>query len=137
MAEPPSIIPIFPLPNFVLFPGVVAPLHIFEPRYREMIADVSSSHGRHVPRRTHPRLIVAETGIDDDPLTLRFDHQSMNTQTHTPAGFGEVRLQPGLALYVLWRRIGQHESAFGDGFHLDNTADSYVTEVPSIHVCAT
>ncbi|HLW69957.1 MAG TPA: LON peptidase substrate-binding domain-containing protein [Candidatus Binataceae bacterium] len=45
MAELPSIIPIFPLPNFVLFPGVLAPLHIFEPRYREMIADVSSSHG--------------------------------------------------------------------------------------------
>ncbi|MGH7840538.1 MAG: LON peptidase substrate-binding domain-containing protein [Steroidobacteraceae bacterium] len=45
MADLPSIIPIFPLPNFVLFPGVVAPLHIFEPRYREMIADVSSSHG--------------------------------------------------------------------------------------------
>lgn len=41
----PEIIPIFPLPNFVLFPAVTVPLHIFEPRYREMIADVSASHG--------------------------------------------------------------------------------------------
>jgi hypothetical protein len=32
-------IPLFPLPNCVLFPGVVQPLHIFEPRYREMISD--------------------------------------------------------------------------------------------------
>ena len=32
-------IPLFPLPNCVLFPGVVQPLHIFEPRYKEMIAD--------------------------------------------------------------------------------------------------
>lgn len=32
-------IPLFPLPNCVLFPGVVQPLHIFEPRYREMMED--------------------------------------------------------------------------------------------------
>jgi uncharacterized protein len=32
----PPIIPIFPLPNVVLFPGVFLPLHIFEPRYRTM-----------------------------------------------------------------------------------------------------
>jgi Lon protease-like protein len=30
----------FPLPNCVLFPGVVQPLHIFEPRYREMMEAV-------------------------------------------------------------------------------------------------
>jgi uncharacterized protein len=35
----PAIIPIFPLPNAVLFPGVFLPLHIFEPRYRAMVAD--------------------------------------------------------------------------------------------------
>jgi uncharacterized protein len=35
----PPTIPIFPLPNVVLFPQVFLPLHIFEPRYREMVAD--------------------------------------------------------------------------------------------------
>src|SRR5437660_1133908 len=30
---------LFPLPNLVLFPHVIQPLHIFEPRYREMMAD--------------------------------------------------------------------------------------------------
>jgi Lon protease-like protein len=35
----PPTIPIFPLPNVVLFPQVFLPLHIFEPRYREMTAD--------------------------------------------------------------------------------------------------
>ena len=34
----PSRIPIFPLPNVVLFPRVFLPLHVFEPRYREMVA---------------------------------------------------------------------------------------------------
>ena len=45
MTDTPTIIPIFPLPNLVLFPGLSVPLHIFEPRYREMIADVSETHG--------------------------------------------------------------------------------------------
>ena len=30
---------LFPLPNLVFFPQVVQPLHIFEPRYRQMTAD--------------------------------------------------------------------------------------------------
>ena len=40
----PSIIPLFPLPNVVLFPGVPLPLHIFEPRYRDMVRDAAASH---------------------------------------------------------------------------------------------
>jgi Lon protease-like protein len=35
----PSEIPLFPLPNVVLFPAALLPLHIFEPRYRAMTAD--------------------------------------------------------------------------------------------------
>ena len=35
----PPTLPLFPLPNVVLFPNVFLPLHIFEPRYREMVAD--------------------------------------------------------------------------------------------------
>jgi Lon protease-like protein len=35
----PPTIPIFPLPNVVLFPNVFLPLHVFEPRYREMVSD--------------------------------------------------------------------------------------------------
>ncbi len=38
----PSTIPVFPLPNVVLFPSVCLPLHIFEPRYRQMLADALS-----------------------------------------------------------------------------------------------
>jgi uncharacterized protein len=35
----PTTIPIFPLPNVVLFPHVFLPLHIFEARYRAMVED--------------------------------------------------------------------------------------------------
>lgn len=34
-----TLIPIFPLPNVVLFPGVFLPLHIFEERYLAMVKD--------------------------------------------------------------------------------------------------
>ncbi len=35
----PFALPIFPLPTVVLFPNVFLPLHIFEPRYRQMVAE--------------------------------------------------------------------------------------------------
>jgi hypothetical protein len=35
----PCEIPIFPLPNVVLFPAALLPLHIFEPRYRAMVSE--------------------------------------------------------------------------------------------------
>ena len=34
-----DLLPLFPLPSTVLFPNVFLPLHIFEPRYRDMVAD--------------------------------------------------------------------------------------------------
>jgi len=42
----PAEVPIFPLPNVFLFPGCVMPLHIFEPRYRQMVQDLLDRHGR-------------------------------------------------------------------------------------------
>ncbi len=39
MIKLPNIIPIFPLPNFILFPKTSVPLNIFEPRYLTMIDD--------------------------------------------------------------------------------------------------
>ena len=35
-------IPLFPLPGVVLLPGTLLPLHIFEPRYRQMVANALS-----------------------------------------------------------------------------------------------
>jgi hypothetical protein len=34
-----DLLPLFPLPNVVLFPNVFLPLHIFEPRYRDMVGE--------------------------------------------------------------------------------------------------
>ncbi len=39
MAQATEALKVFPLPSAVLFPHSVIPLHIFEPRYREMVKD--------------------------------------------------------------------------------------------------
>jgi ATP-dependent Lon protease len=53
-------VPVFPLPNAVLFPGALLPLHIFEPRYRAMIAYCLASHRALVVAR-----VAEELGRDD------------------------------------------------------------------------
>ena len=45
MTSLPPIVPIFPLPSVVLFPATVVSLHVFEPRYRQMVRDSSEGHG--------------------------------------------------------------------------------------------
>jgi Lon protease-like protein len=40
----PAVIPLFPLPNVVLFPQMPMPLHVFEPRYRKMVGDALETH---------------------------------------------------------------------------------------------
>ncbi len=51
----PSIVPVFPLSNFIIFPNTTVPLNIFEPRYIEMIDDSMKSHriiGMIQPKKT-------------------------------------------------------------------------------------
>ena len=61
----PALLPLFPLPRVVLFPHTFLPLHIFEPRYRQMTAECLASHQHFilVLTRTHegPDLVPAAT----------------------------------------------------------------------------
>lgn len=41
----PDLVPVFPLPQVVLFPGTLLPLHVFEPRYRDLTADALAGAG--------------------------------------------------------------------------------------------
>jgi len=38
--------PVFPLPGLVLLPGGLLPLHLFEPRYRDLARDCLATHAR-------------------------------------------------------------------------------------------
>jgi Lon protease-like protein len=52
-------IQLFPLPNLVLFPYTDVPLHIFEPRYRQMIADIAEGD------RVIGMMLLKENGESD------------------------------------------------------------------------
>lgn len=56
-------VPLFPL-ALVLFPGAELPLHVFEPRYRAMLADVRAADGRFG--------IVLRTGEDERAIAPGF-----------------------------------------------------------------
>ena len=62
----PSILPIFPLDGVLLLPHGHLPLHVFEPRYREMV-EAALGSGRTIgmiqPRQEHPHPIPNEAPI--------------------------------------------------------------------------
>jgi Lon protease-like protein len=82
--------PLFPLANVWLFPGVIMPLHIFEPRYRQMIEDSLDGPGR----------IVIGTVVEGHEYQL-----PGSPPVHPIAGIGEIgwheRLEDGRFLIHL------------------------------------
>lgn len=81
-------LPLFPLPDFFLFPGAVAPLHIFEPRYRQMVGDLLDASGRLVLAAYRP----------DGPMT------PAGPAVQPVAGLGEIVHHETLAdgRYLIW-----------------------------------
>jgi len=53
------LLPLFPLPNVVFFPKTRLPLHVFEPRYRQMVADALAGDER-------IGMILLESGWEND-----------------------------------------------------------------------
>lgn len=71
---PNTPVPMFPLPGVFLFPHQVLPLHVFEPRYRQMIQDLLDGPGRLVIATTligeretavHPPEVVPVAGLGE------------------------------------------------------------------------
>jgi hypothetical protein len=86
---PNTPVPMFPLPGVFLFPHQVLPLHVFEPRYRELVADLLDGPGR---------FVVATTQTDE-----------RETPEHVPevlpvAGLGESMRHEQLpdGRYMIW-----------------------------------
>jgi uncharacterized protein len=87
-AEFSGVARLFPLPNLVLFPHVVQPLHVFEPRYRELVA----------------------SALDDDRLIAM--------ATLQPGWEPEYQGRPPLYSVACLGRIGTHQRLSDGRFNL-------------------
>ncbi|MBA3667445.1 MAG: LON peptidase substrate-binding domain-containing protein [Sphingomonas sp.] len=69
MGAKPARIPLFPLAGAILFPRAQLPLHIFEPRYRDMVRDALAGPAR--IGMIQPRPVLSEVeGGEGDPAPL-------------------------------------------------------------------
>jgi Lon protease-like protein len=87
---PQLIAPLFPLPGFFLFPGSIVPLHIFEPRYCQLIDDLIDGNGRLV------------LGTVPDEYTSQLPG---SPPVHPVAGLGEIARHeklPDGRRYLIW-----------------------------------
>ncbi len=98
-----DILPVFPLPQAVLFPGALLPLHIFEPRYREMLAFCLEHHRALVVARLSEERAVDAEGrprfAEVGGLGIIVQHQAL------PDGRSNIVLQ-GRARVALEERAG-------------------------------
>jgi len=85
-------IPVFPLPNAVLMPHAVLPLHIFESRYRQMTTDALDSHG-----------LIAMALFDQEPDHQEYLHGQPSLRPIVCAGYVEryEKLSDGRYLLLL------------------------------------
>lgn len=93
-------IPLFPLPNVVLFPGMSLPLHIFEPRYREMLQSVMDQ------KKTDP---TATFGIQlcktYNPMTM----EGTPFDVGTTVDIAEVREMEDGRYYLMTRGLRRYQ----------------------------
>lgn len=100
-----TLLPIFPL-DVVLFPGTPLPLHIFEPRYREMIAECIEQKKPFGMVRAKENA-VAEIGCTAEILevTKQYEDGRMDIATEGKQRFAIVQLnhdRPYLQAEVNW-----------------------------------
>ena len=90
----PERIPLFPL-NVVLFPGANLPLHIFEPRYREMVKDCLQQKSEFGMLLSMPKG-VARVGCTAEIIEVvnRYPDDRMDILTIGRAPFRVVELFP-------------------------------------------
>lgn len=70
MTDAPHILPIFPLTGSLLLPGNLLPLNVFEPRYRNMVADAMEGEryiGMIQPFVPHPDNWVDAAQVEENP----------------------------------------------------------------------
>ena len=116
MTEPPlesalASLPIFPLPDVVLFPGALMPLHVFEPRYRQLTRDVLEGARLMAMARLKPGYdAVAEERPPVYPVAgvgyvIASEHLEDGRYHLVLRGVGRIRIAEELAPARLYRAV--------------------------------
>jgi hypothetical protein len=95
-------LPIFPLPNCVLLPGGLLPLHVFEPRYRELTRDVLAGHQLMGVARLRPGF--EQSAYGQPPVYERFGVGKIICSEELPDGRFALLLR-GIARVELAREL--------------------------------
>jgi Lon protease-like protein len=105
------ILPIFPLPEVTLFPHTFLPLHIFEARYRAMVADALARDRRLAVARLQPGY---ESTYDGRPPVravagggeiVNWERQSSGRYNILLKGLWRVRIERELPADTLYRVV--------------------------------
>ncbi|GAC1463912.1 MAG: LON peptidase substrate-binding domain-containing protein [Isosphaeraceae bacterium] len=102
---------LFPLPNVVLFPHAILPLHIFEPRYRQLTEDALADDKLVAIAQLQPTLAGAVSSLGSPPveeiaclgLILRHERLSDGRFNFLLLGRKRVRLVRELPTEKLYR----------------------------------
>lgn len=94
-------IPVFPLEDVVLFPRILFPLHVFEPRYRTLLAGVLDSYGKIAMALIEPR-DSAEEGGDPHVFPLLGVGHVMTYETRADGSSDVFLLGESRARVVDW-----------------------------------
>lgn len=99
----PDEVPVMTLPNLAFFPQALLPLHIFEPRYREMLRDVLSTNRLFAVAGLNPKADPTEFEPPHRVATLGIVRACQGNED----GTSNLLLQ-GLARVEVQAIIGEH-----------------------------
>lgn len=111
----PAAIPIFPLAGAVLFPRLLLPLHIFEPRYRQMVRDALAGDkriGMIQPRDDGPVPALFEIGCIGELAEV--ETLSDGRFNIVLAGVSRFRIRRELDVSTPYRQVEAEFDPFGD-----------------------
>ncbi|MDG0982064.1 MAG: LON peptidase substrate-binding domain-containing protein [Tateyamaria sp.] len=114
----PGAIPIFPLPGALLLPRSRLPLHVFEPRYLQMLDDALKTPERLVGM-VQPNEVAGRGGIGLQTIgcagrITQFSETEDNRYMVTLSGISRFRVVSEVDGFTPYRRCEVNWSSFGD-----------------------
>lgn len=128
----PEVLPVFPLTGVLLLPGTRLPLHIFEPRYRNMVQDALGAEGvfgmiqpfvpqkDNLPRPDADRSAPELYAVGCAGHIERWEKASDGRYMVQIRGISRFRIKEELSLERGYRRVLPDYGCFGDLQDMDS-----------------